>query len=132
MKHDYGLKRKEELALSNYYWQTVPHKKVILCNVKLCKNRITVDKIAKRLKKLGAPQLELAEAVWLTETVVEAIKNEQDTADISRMFNIQVAIYNLGIIPREAIAEKLYEVLFKKIDENDEEITVNLNWWCLI
>lgn len=129
--HDYGLKKKEQLAISNY-WESIPHKKVVMCNVKQCKNRITVDKIAKRLKSWKIPDLERAEAIWLTEAVVEAINANQSTADISKMFNIQVGFQDIGILPREAIAKMLYKTLFKKIDENDEQITVKLNWWCLL
>jgi len=133
--HDYGLNERERLIESNH-WKVMPYKRVILSNVKLCKNRITVDKIAKKLKDWKCPQLEFTEAFWLTEAVVNATKNNQSTADISQMFNIQVAIYAAsgyaGTLPRESISAMLYEKLFKKIDENDEQITVKLNWWCLL
>lgn len=131
--HDYGLRKNEQL-IESYHWKKVPHKKVILSNVKMCEKRITVDKIAKWLRDWKCPQLERTEAFWLTEAVVKAIENNQQTADISQMFNIQVAIYTsigyAGTLPREAIATMLYDKLFKKIDENDEQITVKLNWWC--
>lgn len=133
--HDYGLNNNGRLIESNH-WQEIPHKKVILCNVKSCKNLITVDKIEKRLRGWKVPELEHTEAVWLTEAVVNAINANKHTADISRMFNIQVAIYTsfgyAGTLPREAITEMLYETLFKKVDENDEQITVKLKWWCLL
>lgn len=133
--HDYGLNRNERLIESNH-WKLVPYKKVIMSNVKLCKNRITVDKIAKHLSGWKFPQLERTEAVWLTEAVVNAIEDNQPTADISQMFNIQVALYTdfgyAGTLPREAIAAMLYENLFEKIDENHEQITVKLKWWCLL
>ena len=133
--HDYGLNKKERLIESNHC-KEIPHKRVVMCNVKSCKNLITVDKIAKKLQSWKFPELERTEAVWLTEAVVEAINANEPTADISRMFNIQVAIYTnfgySGTLPREAITNMLFETLFKKIDENDEQITVKLNWWCLL
>ena len=133
--HDYGLGKKEWLIESNH-WKLIPHKKVVMCNVNICKNRITVDKIAKRLSEWKVPQLERTQAVWLTEAVVNAINANQLTADISQMFNIQVAIYSdygyQGILPREAISALLYKTLFEKIDENEEQITVKLKWWCLL
>lgn len=134
-QHDYGLSNNERLIQSEH-WKEIPHKKVVMCNVKACKNRITVDKIANRLKGWKVPKLERTEAFWLTEAVVNAINNNEPTADISRMFNIQVALYTnygyAGTLPREAVSRMLFETLFKKIDENDEQITVKLNWWCLL
>lgn len=133
--HDYGLNKDERLKISNH-WKLIPHKKVVMSNVKICKNRITVDKIEKSLHGWKIPELERAEAIWLTEAVVEAINANQPTADVSKMFNIQLALYTdfgyAGTLPREAIAKMLYETLFKKIDENDEQITVKLNWRCLL
>lgn len=128
--HDYGLRKNEQL-IESYQWKLIQDKKVVMSNVKLCKNRITVNKIAKYLQGWMLPELELAEAVWLTQAVVNAIDAEQLIADVSKMFNVQFAIHGIGIVPKEAIAKKLYETLFKKIDENDEQITVKLNWWCL-
>lgn len=134
-RHDYGL-NKEERLIENNHWKSIPYKKVVLSNVKMCKNRITVNKIAKKIRDWRFPQLERTEAVWLTEAVVSAINANEQTADISKMFNIQVAIYTnygyAGTLPREAISAMLFEKLFKKIDENDEQITVKLNWWCLL
>ena len=133
--HDYGLNKNEQLIESNH-WKETPYKKVVLCNVKSCKNRITVDKIDKWLKSWKLPKLARTEAFWLTETVVKAINANESTADISKMFNIQVALYTdygyAGTLPREAITNMLYQTLFKKFDENDEQITVKLNWWCLL
>jgi len=135
MAHDYGL-NKEERLIESIHWKEIPHKKVVLCNVRACKNRITVDKIAKRLEGMKIPKLERTEAFWLTEAVVKAINANEPMADISRMFNIQVSLYTdfgyAGTLPREAISRMLFETLFKKIDENDEQITVKLNWWCLL
>lgn len=133
--HDYGLNNDERLIETNH-WKLIPHKKVVMTNVRTCKNRITVNKIAERLSKWKCPQLERMLAVWLTEAVVKAINENQSTADISKMFNIQVAIYTnfgyAGTLPREAISAMLFENLFTKIDENDEQITVKLKWWCLL
>ena len=134
-RHDYGLNKNERLIESNH-WNDRPYKKVVMSNVRICKNRITVQKIATRLSEWKYPELERTEAYWLTEAVVKAINENQSTADISRMFNIQVAIHTnygyAGTLPREAITDMLYETLFKKIDENDEQITVKLKWWCLL
>ena len=108
--HDYGLEN--ERHIENNHWKLMPYKKVIMRNVKLCEKRITVKKIAKRLRGWGAPELERAEAIQLTEAVVEAINANQSNADISHMFNIQVAIYSdwgyVGTLPREAITNLLY------------------------
>lgn len=131
MKHNYGLDEKEDFSVSNY-WKTIPYKKVKMCNVRICKNRITVNKIARWLRDWKFPELERAEATWLTAAVVEAIENNQPTADVSKMFNTQVGITGVGVIPREAITALLFATLFKKIDENDEQITIKLNWWCLL
>ena len=133
--HDYGLNKNEGLIESNH-WKIIPYKKVVMCNVKSCKNRITVNKIEKRLQDWKIPDLARAEAFWLTEAVVNALNANEAVADISKMFNIQVALYTnfgyAGTLPREAISNMLYLTLFKKIDENDEQITVKLNWWCLL
>ena len=133
--HDYGLNDNERL-IENNHWKLIPYKRVVLANVRTCKNRITVNKIATKLRDWKVPQLERTEAVWLTEAIVEAINRNQQTADISKMFNIQVAIYTdhgyAGTLPREAISAMLFEKLFTKTDENDEQITVKLKWWCLL
>lgn len=56
----------------------------------------------------------------------------EPTADISRMFYCQLGSISGEVFNRKAMAEELYKKLFKKIDENDEQITVKLNWWCLL
>ena len=133
--HDYGLNKNERLIESNH-WKETPYKKVVMCNVKLCKNRITVNKIDKWLQGWKIPKLARTEAFWLTEAVVKALNANESVADISKMFNIQVALYTdfgyAGTLPREAITRMLYKDIFKKIEENDEQITVKLNWWCLL
>ena len=135
-KHDYGLEKKQELTIRSAHWNLIPHKKVIMSNVWICKNRITVDKIVKRLEGWGIHELELTEAVWLTEAVVKAIEAKQSTANISRMFKIEFSIYDkfgyAGVITKESIAESLYEKLFKKIYEDEEKIIVKLKWRCLL
>ena len=131
MKHNYGLENREDFAVRDY-WKSMPYKKVVLANVKQCENRITVGKIARRLREYGSPMYELAEAVWLTQAVVNAIEANEQTADISRMFYCQMGSCKGEFFSRKSMAEELYKKLFKKIDENDEQITVKLNWWCLL
>lgn len=117
-KHDYGLDKKKELALIGNGGRQGICKRVILTNVRSCKNRITVDKIMKCINESGIPELALAEAIWLVEAVVNAINNHNSTADISRMFNFGISIYGeggyKGTITKESISEMLYESLFKK------------------
>ena len=107
-----------------------------MSNVWICKNRITVDKIVKRLEGWGIRELELTEAVWLTQAVIKAIDAKQPTADISKMFKIELSIYDkfgyAGTITKESIAETLYQKLFKKIYEDEEKIIVKLKWRCLL
>lgn len=132
MAHNYGLENREEFAVSDQ-WKSMPYKKVVLANVKQCENRITVGKIARHLRDYGSPMYELAEAVWLTAAVVKAINANESTADISRMFYCQLGgIISGDVYNRKSMADELYKKLFKKIDENEEQITVKLNWWCLL
>lgn len=131
MAHNYGLENREEFAVSDQ-WKSIPYKKVVLANVKQCENRITVGKIARHLRNFGSPIYELAEAVWLTEAVVKAINANKPTAEISRMFYCQLGSCNGEFFSRKSMADELYKKLFKKIDENEDQITVKLNWWCLL
>ena len=38
----------------------------------------------------------------------------------------------LVLIHGQGMCGQAYETLFKKVDENDEQITVKLKWWCLL
>lgn len=131
MQHDYGLKDYDELA-DRTYCRYRPFKKVVLTNVGLAKNRITVDKVEKHLKGLGLPEWERKQAVWLVNAIVEALKNGQKIADITKMFSCDFIVEDdFGgeeILLQRNIQNELMYKLFWKVSEDKDELRVKLDW----
>lgn len=129
--HNYGLNQSDELG-AQIGWRKVPFKRVILKNLEIAKNRITVDKVAKHLEnRLIIPEWERKEAYWLVKAIVDALEKGEKTADISQMFSCEfVACDCFGIfaLPRKSVQRELMSRLFSKCSENDQVLEVKLNW----
>lgn len=129
--HDYGLKEQDEWR-AMIGWKYAPFKTVVLTNAKFAKNKITVDKIAKRLEgRLLLPEWERKQAYWLVKAIVEALEKGEKTADITQMFSCDfVAEDGEGVfsLPQYSIQNELMYVLFSRHYETDEVLALKLNW----
>ena len=131
MQHNYDLNERDERA-AKVGWKYTPFKTVILTNVKIAQNRITVDKVAKHLKgRLLLPEWERKQAYWLVKAIVEAIEKGEKTADISQMFSCDFfAKDGDGVfsLPQYSIQNELMYALFSIDYETDEELALKLKW----
>ena len=131
MKHKYGLNEQEEYV-AQLGWRRKPFKKVTLTNVWLAKNRITVDKAAKRLEGcLIWPEWERKLAYWLVKAIVEAVEKGEKTADITQLFCCEMeAEDQIGkfVLRQEHIQNELMYKLFIRCSETSEEFRVKLDW----
>ena len=130
-KHDYGLNKLEEYR-ATLGWRHKPFKKVTLTNVRIAKNRITVDKVAKRLEGcLICKEFERKLAYWLVKAIVEAVEKGESTADITQLFSCEMeAEDRIGkfVLRQKSIQNMLMNKLFVRCSETDEEFWVKLDW----
>ncbi len=130
MSHNYGLENLKTYLMSrNYLWSEKEHKKVILVNVNECKDKITLTGLVKALKGTGYLEWEALLASWLTIAVINAIKNGEDTADITRMFSRELSAYDaIGkqTFPHDKHVDLLMKRLFEKVEESADELKVKL------
>ena len=129
--HDYGLNEQDKYA-SQFGWRERPFKKVTMTNVWLAKNRITVDKVAKRLEGcLPLPEWERRLAYWLVKAVVEAVEKGEKTADVTHLFSCEMEAqdqFGKFLLRQEYIQNELMYKLFVRCSETDEELRVKLDW----
>ena len=129
--HDYGLKEEDKYR-ATLGWRTKPYKRVTLTNAGSAKNRITVDKVAKRLEGcLLCKEFERKLSYWLVKAIVEAIEKGEKVADITQLFSCEMEGEDgIGkfILQQESIQNMLMNKLFVRCSENDEEFRVKLNW----
>lgn len=129
--HDYGLNKQDEVA-ATMGWKKHPFKKVVLTNVALAKNRITVDKVAKHLRgTLLRPEWERKQAFWLVKAIADAAEKGENKADISQMFSCDFVTnddFGMLVLRRDNIQNELMYHLFWRVYENEEELGVKLNW----
>ena len=130
MSHNYGLKDLPSyLSTRNYSWSEKPHKKVTLINVTDCKDKITLTGMIKLLMGTGHLEWEALLAAWLIEAVVNAVKNGEDTADITKVFARELSAYNSiskWTFPHDAHYKFLMTKIFEKVEENNDELKVKL------
>lgn len=130
MSHNYGLENlKSYLVSRNYSWSEKPHKKVTLINVHDCKDKITLTGTMKLLMGTGHLEWEALLSGWLIEAVLNAIKNGEDTADITRVFARELSAYNSirkHTFSHDVHVNFLLEKLFQKVEESDDELKVEL------
>ena len=128
--HDYGLNEQDKKT-AMLGWRAKPFKKVTLTNVWIAKDRLTVDKVAKRLEGcLILPEWERKIAYWLVKAVVDAIEKEEETADITQLFSCEMeAVDQHGkfILRQEYIQNDLMYKLFVRCSETKEELRVRLD-----
>ena len=128
-KFNYGLNEQDKKA-TMLGWRYKPFKKVTLTNVWIAKNRLTVNKVAKRLKGcLIRPQWERKIAYWLVEAVVDALEKGEKTADITQLFSCELEAadqYGKFLLSRESIQNDLMKKLFVRCSESEEELRVRL------
>ena len=129
--HNYGLNKRDEYC-ATLGWRTKSYKRVILTNVWIARNRITVDQVAKRLEGfLVCEEFERKLSYWLVKAIVEAIEKGEKVADITQLFSCEMeAEDSLGkfVLRQESIQNMLMNKLFVRCSENDEEFRVKLNW----
>ena len=130
MEHNYGLEElKQYLWTRNYSWSKIPHKKVTLINVSDCKDKITLEGTVRVLMGMGHLEWEALEAGWLIEAIIEAIKNGEETANITKVFACKLSAYDSKgkiTIPHEKHVNFLMEKIFEKVEETDDELKVKL------
>ena len=130
MSHNYGLESLPLYLVSrNYYCSEVPHKKVTLINVSDCKDKITLTGIMKLLMGTGHLEWEALLSGWLIEAVCNALKNGEDTADITKVFAYELSAYNSikkHTFSHDVHVNFLMERLFQKVEESDDELKVKL------
>ena len=95
--HDYGLREFDEYR-ATLGWRAKTYKRVTLTNVWIARNRITVDKVAKRLEGfLVCEEFERKVAYWLVKAIVDAIEKKEKVADITQLFSCEMeAEDNIG------------------------------------
>ena len=129
--HDYGLTEQDKMA-ARLGWRAKPFKKVTLTNVWLAKDRLTVDKVAKRLEGcLVRPEWERKLAYWLVRAVVDAIEKGEKTADITQLFSCELEAqdqFGKFVLRQEYIQNDLMYKLFVRSSETEDELRVKLDW----
>lgn len=124
--HDYGLWAMNMVLCShNYGWSNPkPCKKVILTNPKECEGNITLDELVRDWQNTGHKEWEYILAGWFIHAVIDAIKENQEEADITRLFNRDFYTRDSDLVFTQ---EDVYNHLipsFDIIDENDSELRV--------
>ena len=108
-------------------------KRVVMINVMSTKNKITVNKILKKIKTLDFPAVEENVATSLVDAILNAIKMGQETVDLTNLFYCNYTLYESGeIFSNEPVQRVLMNKVFKKVNETEHEIQVKMNWWCYI
>lgn len=132
MAHNYGLSSnvKEYTPWSGQPIRTEKnYKRVILVNVEDCRDRITVSHVEERLQGTGWFEWEALLAHWLVEAIVEAIRNGEKEADISKLFTCELQGEDkLGSFTKsqERVIDFIMGRLFERIQEDNEMMRVRI------
>ena len=129
--HDYGITMQDKIEATQG-WRKHAFKKVILTNVGLAKNRITVDKIENHLSgAMIRDEWERKIAIWLVKAVADATQKGEKTADITQMFSCDLIAREGSeqlVLHRDHIQNELMYKLFSRVYETEEELGVKLDW----
>lgn len=132
MAHNYGLNEKAR-KYTPYSGEPIrverPYKTVILVNVGDCKDRITVSHVCKRLEGTSWFQWEDLLAHWLVQSVVDAIQEGKEEADISKLFTCDLQGEDrVGMFtkPQERVIDFLMGRLFECLYEDDKVMRVRI------
>lgn len=132
MAHDYGIGRipvREYSIRGTAFWEKRPYKKVSMINPKDCKDRITVEHLRERLMGTGWFEWETLLSTWLVEDIVEAINNDSEEADISRIFSIELQgedEFGTFAKPQDRVIDFLMGRLFECVEETDDVLRVRI------
>lgn len=131
MAHDYGLKASicEYTTNGKPIRVERPYKNVILVNVGDCKDRITVSHVRERLQGTGKKEWEAALSNWLVKAIVEAIRNGEEEADITKLFSCDLQVddkFGSFTKPQEMVINFLMGRLFECLEEDDNVMRVRI------
>ena len=113
------------LRSNDYSWTSKNSKKVILVNVKECKNRVNVLNLCSLWRGTGHSEWEVLLADWFVEAVLEALKSNKSDADITCLFNKDLKASGGRIFSQEDV---YYHIIpsFQIVENNEDEMKVKL------
>lgn len=110
----------------DYGWEVKPFKRVILTNVKDCENKISVLSVAALWQGTGHYEWELLLAANFVRSIVEALENDENEADISKIFGCELHASRGRVFSQEQIYKHIIP-FFDIKSETDEELRLAIN-----
>lgn len=127
IKHDYGLDIVPiVLSSGDFGWDDpTPTRQIILANPMDCKNKITVSSLVSAWKGLGHLESVYLLSALFINRVIAAIENNENTADITYMFDRDFVTPTGQEITKDEIFCHLIPY-FKIVNDTENSITVIL------
>lgn len=120
--HDYGLDDIGIILLGqDYGWNIKPFKKVTLVNPKDCENKIDLMGLVAIWRGTGHSEWESLLAYWFIDAVLKALRNCEDEADISMMFNRDFTASNGRIFKQEEVHKHILP-WFETVSDTEDEL----------
>ena len=128
VQHNYGLDMLGFLLDSRDYGWSEPdtnHKKVILTNPQDCKDKITLMGLISAWNGTGHFEWEAVLSGWFIKSVLTAIENGENEADITNMFNRDLTASNNRVFTKEQVFAHLTK--WFDIAEDDDSIRMKVH-----
>lgn len=115
------------LHSKNYGWDNIvePEKKYMLTDLDSYEGKINISTLAAHWRETGHSEWEYVLAAWTIYSVIDALKKNEDCADISLIFTRDLIAAN----ERRFMKEQVYNHVmpsFEKVDEDAENIYLRL------